>query len=126
MPPKSIGTLKRKHGTLSATRESEKGGAIHASSAFAQPLWSAEEQALFNGEVARVARSTLCREALVESPQAAYAALANLRSPIDPELTKMLEIVANYVMEVGPDYDLSYTLESYPLLLLETIQVFVY
>ena len=51
--------------------------------------------------------------------------VANLRSPIDPELTKMLEIVANYVMEVGPDYDLSYTLECDPLLL-ETIQVFVY
>jgi hypothetical protein len=41
-----------------------------------------------------------CREALVESPAAARAALSKFRTSINPALAEVLEVVGGYVLQV--------------------------
>ena len=101
MPPKSNSTLKRKRGKNPGT-ESEKGGAILASSAFTQPLWSTEEKHKFKAEVRAEAVLMTCRAALVKSPEASRAALLKYRASLDSGLVKMLETVGAYECEVQP------------------------
>jgi len=102
MPPKSRSTLKRKRGHNSGTDDFKEDGSTLASSAFAQPLWAAEEHELFEVEIVSAARSMVYRAALVKSPEASCAVLSKHRALVDPDLVKMLEIVADYEVEVIP------------------------
>jgi len=80
--------------------EVEKGRVATLSSEEISSLMSTEEKEKFDAEVAEAARLMPYRVALVKSSSASRGVLANPRSPVGPDLAKMLETVGGYKCEV--------------------------
>jgi hypothetical protein len=67
-------------------------------------LLSSEKMEIFEAEVGLATSVIICRAALVKSPAASRAALAQHRASIDPELANMLKIIGGFKKEVIVSY----------------------